>query len=423
MPPRTAKTTSTDREPAPATEPLRILIAIDFLSYRSGAELFVRDLAIGLRQRGHEVIVYAPQIGEIGAELAAAGVSTSSDLDQIHDTPDVIVGNTRHATVFALARFIRVPVLSICHDAVHRHGEPPRFTRIHRYIAVDANTRERLLASGVALDRICMIQNGVDVRRFVSRSPLPERPRRAAIFSNYATAGDETAAIAAACAARGIALDVIGKESGNQAREPERVLAQYDLIFAKARCALEAMAVGCAVVLANEGMGMGEIVQSSRFAELRLWNFGRRLLHTPISNEAAGAQIDRYDAQDATRVRDMIRTNATLDATVDAFAALAYATLRQSALEPVSMPIEWRELAAYASDELAHGLTAQDGVWLLQRLQQSAEANSADAISLAQQMAATMRASWSWRLTAPLRAISAPFWRSARRLPAVADSD
>jgi len=414
--------------------PLSVLIAIDFLTYRSGAELFVRDLAIGLRQRGYRVTVYAPQIGSLGDELDAAGVARSTDLLHIADAPDLIIGNTRRATVFALARFAGVPALSICHDAVHRHGEPPRFTRIHRYVAVDANTRERLLASGIAEHQIHMIQNGVDVRRYAQRARLPTRPRRAAIFSNYATAGAETAAIAAACAARGIALDMIGKESGNQAREPAGVLPQYDLIFAKARCALEAMAVGCAVILANEGMGMGEMVHSAQLPQLRLWNFGRRLLRTPITSETVGAQIDRYDAQDAARVSDSIRASATLDMMVDAFAELARATLEQYAFD-VPPAQEWRELAVYASEEQAHGLTVQDCVWLLQRLQASADENlaaRAQAHTAQQDMsmlagearaAAAMRASLSWRITAPLRALGAPLWRSMHRRKATAQAD
>lgn len=404
-----------------ATQPLHILIAIDFLSYRSGAELFVRDLAMGLRRRGHRVAVYAPQIGDIGDELSAAGIVCSTDLIQIHDAPDLIIGNTRRATVFALVRFADVPVLSICHDAAHRHGAPSQFTRIHRHVAVDANTRERLLASGLAEDRVCMIQNGVDMQRFAQRAAPLAWPRRAAIFSNYATAGAETAAIAAACAARGITLDVIGKESGNQAREPADVLPQYDLVFAKARCALEAMAVGCAVILANEGMGMGEMVHSSQLAQLRLWNFGRRLLRTPISSEAVGSQIDRYDARDAARVSDAIRASASLDTTVEAFVELARATLAQNL--PVVPPAqEWRELAAFANEEQAHGLTVQDCVWLLQRLQASAEKNLAASVAQAQAAAdearaaaAAMRASLSWRLTAPLRALAAPLWRAMRR--------
>lgn len=408
---------------APPAQHACLLIAIDFLTYRSGAELFARDLAIGLRRRGYRIIVHAPQIGDIGAELEAAGVTCNQDLMQLAGAPPrLIIGNTRRATVRALARFVDVPVLSICHDSVHRHGEPPRFTRIHRHVAVDANTRERLLASGIDADRVGMIHNGVDTQRFLPRAPLPARPRRAAIFSNYATDGAETAAIAAACAARGITLDVIGKESGTQARDPERVLAQYDLVFAKARCALEAMAVGCAVVLANEGMGMGEMVQSAQLPHLRLWNFGRRLLRTPISSAAMGVQIDRYDPLDAAHVRDIIRADAALETTVDAFAALVRATLEQGAFAPPPAPEEWRQLTDYVGEEQAYGLTVQDAVWLMQRLREHAQ----EAVARAERephAVAAMQASLSWRLTAPLRAFGLLLQARRRRARRAGSAD
>lgn len=53
------------------------------------------------------------------------------------------------------------------------------------------------------------------------------------------------------------------------------MLGGYDLVFAKARCALEAMAVGCAVVLCDVG-GLGPLVTRAQVQHLRRWNFGRR---------------------------------------------------------------------------------------------------------------------------------------------------
>ena len=335
-------------EPAACAErPLRILLVIGFLSYRSGAEMFVHDLALGLQRRGHSVIVHAPTIGNLGEDLRSACVTCVTDLSMIAAAPELIIGNTCRETVLALARFPGIPAISICHDRVHPHGMPPKFARVRRYVAVDANTYERLvLENGIAADRVHTIFNGVDVARFGRRSPLPERPARAAIFGNMATEGAETDAVRQACAERGISLDLVGQESGNQAREPATVLPQYDLIFAKARCALEATAVGCAVVVLNQGMGMSELVRSARVPHLRQWNFGRRLLVDPITAEAVGAQIDRYDAADAAIVCDMIRSAATLDQMVDAFAQLAAEVIAEPAPEPTPSA-EWREFAEY----------------------------------------------------------------------------
>ncbi len=61
--------------------------------------------------------------------------------------------------------------------------------------------------------------------------------------------------------------------SGNRSQAPEENLHRYDLVFAKARCAMEAMAVGCSVVVL-EAQGMAGMVTSANVAEWRLWNFG-----------------------------------------------------------------------------------------------------------------------------------------------------
>ena len=174
---------------------MRVLLGICIMASRSGAELFVRDLALGLNRRGHSVIVYAPIMGDMVDELRVQSITCVSSLDNVTTAPDIIIGNTQIETVLCLAQFPGVPAISICHDRVAQHGTPPHFSRIGSYVAVDANCAERLtLEHGIAPAQVSIIQNGVDTRRFRPRSPLPERPRTAAIFSNYATHGETTVA-------------------------------------------------------------------------------------------------------------------------------------------------------------------------------------------------------------------------------------
>ena len=44
---------------------MKVLLGICILASRTGAELFVRDVALGLNRRGHSVVVYAPIIGDM----------------------------------------------------------------------------------------------------------------------------------------------------------------------------------------------------------------------------------------------------------------------------------------------------------------------------------------------------------------------
>jgi hypothetical protein len=98
-------------------------------------------------------------------------------------------------------------------------------------------------------------------------------------------------------------------------------LGHYDLVFAKAKAAMEAMAVGCAVVLCDQ-IGLGPMVTAERFDELRAANFGRRSLTSPIKPRHLLSEIDRYDSRDAAEVSRRLRACAGLTETVNSLVAL-----------------------------------------------------------------------------------------------------
>ncbi|MGM9428531.1 glycosyltransferase [Hydrogenophaga sp. MI9] len=333
---------------------MNILLAICSMAHRTGAELFVHDVALALHRRGHSMVVYAPVMGDMVDGLRQRGIACVTDLRQVADAPGLIIGNTRDDTVACLAHFLDVPAISICHDRTATHGQPPLFTRVRQYVAVDANCAERLSQeSGIAPADIAIVSNGVDLQRFRPRPPLPDRPQRAAIFSNYATESDDTRAIRAACESLGLSLEVIGQGVGRLAAAPEAVLGEFDLVFAKARCAMEAMAVGCAVVLLNEGMGLAGMVTSDRMREWHHWNFGRRLMQTPITPEAVQREVQRYDAADAARVTGYVRTHVSLEATADALEALALRVVQAGPDRPAIDPRdELREFARHVAANL-----------------------------------------------------------------------
>jgi hypothetical protein len=115
-----------------------------------------------------------------------------------------------------------------------------------------------------------------------------------------------------ACSARGIAVDAAGADVGRVTDNPGELLRNYDVVFAKARCAMEALAVGCAVVLCDRS-GLGPMVSSGNFDEVRRLNFGLRTLRAPVSPETVAARLADYDPSDAARVSTRIRTEARIE--------------------------------------------------------------------------------------------------------------
>jgi glycosyltransferase involved in cell wall biosynthesis len=325
-----------------------VLITNRVLARRTGTELYVRDLALGLLERGHLPIVYTPLPGPLADEVRAATVPVVDDLARVGAAPQVIHGHHGVETLAALLAFPGVPALSFCHSWIGWADAPVVFPRVLRHVAVDHTCRDRLLFEhGIDAGRVHVLLNAVDLARFRPRGPLPPRPARALVFSNGAGGkGSHLEAVRAACAQAGIVLDVAGEGAGRPLERPEEVLGGYDLVFAKARAALEAMAVGAAVVLCDVA-GAGPMVTTANLDRLRPLNFGMRALREPATPQALAREIARYDAADAAEVSRRIRACAGRDALVDELVALYRAVICEQRALAADPAAEGRAAAAY----------------------------------------------------------------------------
>jgi hypothetical protein len=207
---------------------------------------------------------------------------------------------------------------------------------VRRYVAVDDTNRDRLLyADGVDPDRVEVRFNWFDARRFPSRAAaLPARPRRALVFSNQAVEDSGfLPVLRAACARFDIELDVAGLGVGRVAQAPEAILGTYDIVFAKARAAIESMASGCATILCDAA-GFGGLVTADRVAGLRRLNFGLRSLRSEFDEDLVAAAIAAYDPADAAAVSDFVREHADMDTAVDGLVELYRQVISEAAGPP-----------------------------------------------------------------------------------------
>jgi hypothetical protein len=289
------------------------LIATHSLTGLSGTDLYTRDLALALLRSGWLPVVYSKIAGRIADELRGATIPVVSELDALTAAPQIIHGHHHLETLACLSRFPNVPAIFVCHDALAWHSVPPLSPRIGAYVAVDRNCRDRMmLEHRIPEGSIRILSNAVELHRFRQRSVLPDRPRRALVFSNQAREDTWIAPIRRACQRRGIATDVIGIGSGHYAERPEDLLSAYDVIFGKARCALEALATGAAVIVCDSA-GLAGMVTTANVDELRQLNFGVRTLTRPITNETVEQELARYDPRNVRAVSDKIRAVASVD--------------------------------------------------------------------------------------------------------------
>lgn len=337
-------------------EPRRVLISNVGMTAATGTVTYTRDLALALLRHGWTPIVYASVLGTQAEVLRAATVPVVRDPAQLGAKPDVIHGHHLIEMLAAMARFPDVPVVFVCHDSISWHSMPPRMPRIRAYVAVDRNCRDRMvLEHGIPAELVRVFTNPIDLQRFRRRDPLPPKPQRAVVFSNHAMENNFVAPIREACAQRGIEVDVIGLSADTAVDHPEEVLPKYDLVFGKARCAIEAATIGAAVI-GCDARGMSGMLTTDGLEAMRLLNFGARTLQVPVTRETLLREIDRYDPADASRVTDHIRASNSADLLAEQFIALYEELLA----EPVHVAAE-EDLASFsgALAKIGHNLYAE----------------------------------------------------------------
>jgi glycosyltransferase involved in cell wall biosynthesis len=307
----------------------------------------VRDVAVAMARCGHEVAAYSPLLGGVADEMRRSDVFVADNLAQIPWRPDIIHGHHHLEFMAALLFYRGVPAVFISHGWVPWVEIPPRHPRIMQYFAVDNPTRDAAIKNhGVPAEQIRVLPNFVDLERFKPRSPLPVKPGRALVLSNNAHEGTHLPFIRKACAAVGIEVQVCGQKAGKVAERPEDILPEHDIVFAKGRSALEAVAVGNAVIICDS-FGVGPMVSPRNALQLRTLNGDYRSLCEPLSTDAISRALTKYNPSEAAAVSQLARTMIGLDKAVGAIIRAYEEAIAQLASRPENAEAEAAAESAY----------------------------------------------------------------------------
>jgi Glycosyltransferase Family 4 len=295
---------------------------------RSGTETFLLDVTSALSRRGHRCGIYTSRKGAMAGEFMRRGVPVWDRLDEITLRPDVLHCQHNLETIRLCHQFPQAPALFMVHGYVFWADETPRLPQIRCVATVSEYIRERVVRdTGLSVEQIPLIFNGADLNRFKPRPKLPERPKNLVLFCSNIM-GRTHLDLAERVASRlGLKLEKIGPPFGKLIEAPEEVIGNFDLVLAVGRCAIEALCIGCAVIVIGS-QGIGGLVTLENFSKFRRRNFGLSLLEHPLEEAILERAILSYNAEEAIEVGKLARERCDIERTVDDLLAL-YETLSE----------------------------------------------------------------------------------------------
>jgi hypothetical protein len=330
--------------------PLKILFTQRDLKYRSGSELFTIETALAMRDRGHEVRVYTPGGGNGMVLLRSKGIHVETRLSDLEWQPDIIHGQHHLQAITALLRFPQTPMVYYMHGGIPWVEQPPIHGRILKYVVMCEALIEGMETNyHIPKKKVVAISNFVDLNRFSRVRNVAAKPSRALIFGNYRYSPEQMNEIEAACIETGLSLDKKGWNFGMVSEHPEIDLLQYDIVFAVGRCALEALAVGCAVIPVFPGLACS-LVTSENLSRMRYTNFSPRKYspEAQLDKEWLISQIQRFSSQDTTAVTQFVRNECGMGVAVEALERVYRETIElHQEMKPLTLDDEYSQLHNY----------------------------------------------------------------------------
>jgi hypothetical protein len=325
---------------------MKVLMTQRALIEWAGTEMFTIEVANELAKRGHEVAVFSPRVGPPASLMNTSGVWVKSRLSELPWAPDVIHGQHHLQAMAALSYFVDAAAIYYSHGVFPWPEQAPVHPRIYKHVVMCLAMAPGLETNGgIPRDRVIAIPNFVNTRRFSEVRKPPSRPATALLYGGSGFAVDELLTLQRACKAHGISLEKIGYGYGNPRERPEAFLPHFDLVFAIGRCALEALACGCAVIPIIPGQA-GSLLTSANFDDYAFSNLSPRYFSSgrEVGMHWLAAELASYSPERAAELTSHVRSARTLPSAVDLIEKVYRDAVDEHERQPAH---EEREFAPY----------------------------------------------------------------------------
>lgn len=289
---------------------MRVVVVNERLAKRTGTELAAWEVGRALSRRGHTVTVTAPVLGPLAEEIAKEGVVRVAPLNAIGDHPDIIHLNHLSSVSEITDRFPGAPILMQWHTLVPADFNIPDEISVVCGVTPIIN-KQIALYTGRKPD--ALLGNFVDLSQFAPRmAPLPDAPRKWLLVGQQRGSRRVVWAVLRAAMARRARLTLVGPRFFRRVANLPAYAAEFDLVIASGRCALESLAAGASVIV-GDAKGVGDIITPKNVELYRTGNFSCGTFDGPMTYSKLLAAVDQYDPEAASSATRWIREEAAIE--------------------------------------------------------------------------------------------------------------
>jgi len=200
----------------------------------------VMTVAHQLDRLGHDVALFADELGPLADELAEAGYDVVHGLEELPAACDAVLANDPVSAALLAERYRGVRLVYCLHGGELDVALPPLADGLISAI-VAPSERFAAYARALALDvAVVRLTQPIDTDRFTTSAPPRQPPRTALLLGNYLN-GDRRDALVEVWNEAGIDCVQVGHPT-RAAFDVRGDLADADIVVAKGRAALEGMA-------------------------------------------------------------------------------------------------------------------------------------------------------------------------------------
>lgn len=295
-----------NRPKASSASRLKILLTNHHLTDFTGSELYTYTLASYLSEFGHEVVVYSKYIGKIREIFDRAGIKLVDNLESIKNNSfDVSHVHHNINAMEVRSAFPSLPIIFLSHGILPFLEQPPIIDLgISKFLCVSEEVELNLIRKGVKKDKIEVVRNLIDPKKFTVSRKINMRPQKALIISGRIDSKKENI-ISEACHTLNITCRFVGGKFGAVLQEDiVKLINEADIVFSLGRGAVESMFCG-RIPIIYDYLGGDGMVMPSTFNEIKKNNFSGRRYKKEFTVQQLVNEINKYDAAFGLELRSL----------------------------------------------------------------------------------------------------------------------